>query len=197
MFFKLKIEKINKGFTLTELLVVMTIATIITTALVVQQNRWNDQLTVSTQAYEMALIIRQAQIYSLGVKVDPLGSADKFNVGYGVYFNNDNSRYIFFADRDDDQKYDAGEELETKSFSRGVSIKDVCGSSRCIFSNGGPLWQASVSFLRPETQANIKLLNNGGNSVDVPPLNVYLQSANGKVYLVKVETNGQIHITPQ
>lgn len=197
MFFNSDLKTKKRGFTLAELLVVMAIATILTTILVVQQNSWNDQLTVNTQAYELALMVRQAQIYSLGVKVDPLGQNDKFNVSYGVYFNNNNTQYIFFADRDGDQKYDSGEALETKSFNRGVNIKDVCGDDRCIFSGGGPLRQASVSFLRPETQAYIKLLNDGGNPVDVPPLSIYLQSVKGKVYLVKVETNGQISITPQ
>ena len=185
----------KKGFTLIELMVVMSIATIMITIFTIQQSNWNDQLAVNTQAYEMVLMIRQAQIYSLGVREDIGGTGDKFNVGYGIYMNQGNvNQYIFFADRDGDQKYDSGEALETKTFSRGVTIKDVCGSTNCFFVGGGPLWQASISFFRPETKANIKLLNNGDNPVDNPPVIIKLISPKRKEANITVETNGQISI---
>jgi len=185
----------KRGFTLIELMVVMSIATIMMAVLIFQQNKWSDQLSVNTQAYEMVLMIRQAQIYSLGVREDTGGTGDKFNVGYGIYMNQSNAnQYIYFADRDGDQKYDSGEAIETKTFSRGVTIKDVCGSSNCFFTGGGPLWQASISFFRPETKANIKLLNNGGSQVDNPPVIIKLKSPKGKEANITVETNGQISI---
>lgn len=184
------------GFTLAELLVVISVTTIIITTLVVQQNRWNDQIVVRTQAYELALMFRQAQVNSLGVRQD--ASSGSFNIGYGVYFDTNNTRYIYFADRDNDQQYDTGELVETKTLIRGVTIKDVCGNSRCIFSGGGPAWQASVAFFRPETKAYLKLLNNGGNPVDSPQdtavLTITLQSPGGKTSTVTVRNNGQISI---
>ena len=101
---KLKISA-KRGFTLIELIVVMTIATIITTALVVQQSKWSDQLAVNTQAYELALMIRQAQIYSLGVKEYTAGTGDKFNTGYGIHLDKSASnQYIFFADKNINKK---------------------------------------------------------------------------------------------
>ena len=185
----------KKGFTLIELMVVMSIATIMMAVLIFQQNKWSDQLSVNTQAYEMVLMIRQAQIYSLGVREDTGGTGDKFNVGYGIYMNQGNAnQYIYFADRDGDQKYDSGEAIETKTFSRGVTIKDVCGSSNCFFVGGGPLWQASISFFRPETKANIKLLNNGGNPVDTPPVTIKLQSSGGREVNIIAEANGQVSV---
>ncbi|KKP56176.1 MAG: hypothetical protein UR50_C0006G0011 [Parcubacteria group bacterium GW2011_GWC1_34_10] len=185
----------KKGFTLIELMVVMSIATIMMAVLIFQQNKWSDQLSVNTQAYEMVLMIRQAQIYSLGVREDTGGTGDKFNVGYGIYMNQSNAnQYIYFADRDGDQKYDSGEAIETKTFSRGVTIKDVCGSSNCFFVGGGPLWQASISFFRPETKANIKLLNNGGNPVDTPPVTIKLQSSGGREVNIIAEANGQVSV---
>jgi prepilin-type N-terminal cleavage/methylation domain-containing protein len=102
-FSKLKIKgftptpkSLVSGFTLTELIVVITIATIITTALVFQQAKWNDNLAVSTQAYDLALMIRQAQIYSLGVKEDNSATGDKFNIGYGIYFTQNNLIFNLF-----------------------------------------------------------------------------------------------------
>jgi len=184
----------NKGFTLIELLVVVSIAVVITTSVVVQQRSWSDSLAVKTQAYDLALMIRQAQVYSLGVKEDTVGTGDKFNIGYGVYFDTDNTRYIYFADRNNNNQYDNGEQVETKTFNNGVLIKDVCGVSKCIYSGGGLLQKASISFFRPETNANISLLNNVGNPIDNSPVTISLESPNGIIVNVIVEANGQISI---
>lgn len=207
MFFKnKKINKsdstlgLSKGFTLMELTVVMLVATVILVSLVVQNNKWNDHLTVSTQAYELALMIRQAQIWSLGVREDVGGSGDKFNVAYGVYFDEDNSfdRYTFFADRDRDNRYDApSEAIETKHFTRGVLINRFCGTGggqSCTTS--GSLDNLTVLFFRPNTSANIYFRNNGGGNVNgiSAPARVYLRSLGGKESLVTIDTNGQVSV---
>lgn len=190
-------SKKNKGFTLIELLVVISIATVLMTVLVVQQNNWNDQLVVNIQAYETALLIRQAQLFALGVREDAVGSqADKFSVGYGVYFDqNITGEIVFFADRNGNKEYSTNEKVvsESKTFTKGVTIKDVCGNGgTCLFSGGGPLRRVNIVFFRPEPKANIKLLNNGGNSVDNPPVTITLKSPKGKTASIKVEANGQI-----
>ncbi|KKQ76894.1 MAG: hypothetical protein A3F20_04295 [Candidatus Zambryskibacteria bacterium RIFCSPHIGHO2_12_FULL_39_21] len=192
----------NKGFTLTELLVVIGIATVLMTAIIFKQNGWNDQLSVNTQAYEMVLSIRQAQIYSLGVREYTAGTGDKFNLGYGIYLDEDNlNQYVFFADKDGDQKYDIGEAVETKTFTRGVTINRFCGlnpglQERCS-PDAGNVYTLHLSFLRPEPKANIVLLNNGGNmSASInPPAIIYLRSVGGKESRILVELSGQISIT--
>lgn len=202
MFFKnKKINNKNGGFTLIELMIVIIISSIILTSLVVQNNKWNDHLTVSTQAYELALMIRQAQIYSLGVREDVGGSGDKFRVGYGVHFYEDyNDRYVFFVDRDGDLRYDgpssdcAGECLNLVILKRGVILEDVCGEDKCFYDGGGPLQKVNISFFRPSTAARVNLLNNGGNDVDDPPVIIKLKSLGNKVSSVKVESNGQVSV---
>ncbi len=196
----------RKGLTLIELIVVMTIATIIMTSLVVQQGKWNDELAVRTQAYELALMIRQAQIYSLGVREDTGGAGgDKFNIGYGMHIDTRgaaNDRYIFFADRDGDKKYSgSGEDIENKVFTRGVTVNKVCNGSLSIPlpSNCGTGPSAAravdISFFRPLPNAYIKFLDNGGSVVPLsPPAFLKVQSAGGQTVVIKVETNGQISI---
>ena len=190
------ITKSGAGFTLIELIVVMAVATVVMTSVVIQQNVWNDRLAVNTQAYELVLMIRQAQIYALGVREDKAGTeTDKFNIGYGVYFDTVNTRYIYFADRNGNLRYDSGEEIGSPIiFTRGVTIKDVCGSSMCIYTGGGSFRQANISFFRPNPGAIIKLLNNGGGNATNPPVTISLQSAGGKVYSVTVRTNGQVSV---
>jgi prepilin-type N-terminal cleavage/methylation domain-containing protein len=117
----------NAGFTLVELLVVISIATIILTALIIQQSTWNDTLSLRTQNYELSLILRQAQVHSLGVREDTSGSGDKFGIGYGVYFDhNQRDRYLYFADRNGDGNYDPSELVETYFLKRGVTLDKFC-----------------------------------------------------------------------
>lgn len=206
---KSSISSENKklGFTLVELIVVMAIASIMMTTLVIQQNQWNDSLIVSTQAYEMTLMIRQAQIYSLGVREDTAGSRDKFNIGYGVYFDvSTPDRYTFFADRNANQNYDSGEEVETKTLTRGVTIDRICGihqGSNDVKCSMGfqQLDEINISFFRPEPKANINFLRdnvNGGKDIVPlnPPVMIYLKSSGNKQYVVTVEISGEISVAP-
>ncbi|MFH0804357.1 MAG: type II secretion system protein [Candidatus Zambryskibacteria bacterium] len=192
--------KLNRGFTLVELVVVMAIATIMVTSLIIQQSKWNDRLTVNAQAYELALMIRQAQIYSLGVREDTGGSGNKFNVGYGVYIDEDlpSNQYIFFADRNGDKAYNSGEMIGGAiSLTRGVTIEKFCGATgpKPCNNDTGPLNQLVITFFRPEPKANIALLNPGGGSGGTnPPATIYLKSVGGRVSSVKVEDNGQISV---
>lgn len=197
----------NSGFTLVELLVVIFIATVILTTLIIQQSKWGDTLTVNTQSYELSLMLRQAQVYSLGVREDTEGNGDKFDKGYGVEVNSQiPGQYIFFADRDDDMKYDSGELIETKTFVRNVSISKVCGmvlvfGEVCSNDFLSPLRRIDVSFLRPDTSAKIKFLDSNGNEILVgpnpvyrPPAVIYLRSQNNKISSVEIDENGQISV---
>ena len=179
----------KEGFTLIELIVVMAIASVIMTALVIQQSNWNDSLIVNTQTYEMALMIRQAQVYGLGVKEYIAGTGDKFNIGYGVYFDSDPTRYIFFADKNGDKNYDSGEEVEIKTLNRGVTISKLCGNTP---ENCSGLSSVNVLFFRPEPKANISFSPVSGF---IPPATIYLQSPGGKMGILKIEANGQVSVT--
>lgn len=196
-FSKSRISSSRAGFTLIEFLVVMTIAIVMITSLIIQQSEWNDRLTVNTQAYELALVIRQAQIYSLGVREYPAGTGDKFDVGYGVHFDQTFTRYIYFADTNKNQIYDVGEEVETKTFTRGVTIDRICGQRNSSESCSEPLDHISVSFVRPEPKANISFINGGGNPAPNfdPPASIYLRSQGNNQYKITVEANGQVSIS--
>jgi prepilin-type N-terminal cleavage/methylation domain-containing protein len=202
--------KRSGGFTLIELMVVITIATVIMTALVVQQSSWNDSLAVSTQAYELALMIRQAQIYSLGVREYIPTTGDKtFDTGYGVYFSSENSddfkRYIFFGDKNKNGEYDAGEQIgDPITFTRGIVTDRFCGvkgngqlDDRCSPGHGNVSY-LQISFLRPEPKAHVILWNGGKQPAQnvIAPATIYLKSPQGKYFYVKVEANGQVSTGP-
>ena len=213
MFSKLKIE--NRGFTLSELIVVIAIATILMTALVIANSRWDDSLVVNTQAYEMALMFRQAQHYALGVREAPSGGGDKFNSGYGIFFGNLDvdppetwkTKYIFFADTNNNGVYDEGVDsvVESKTLNRGVVIDSFCGrkgvgqfDEKCHPSEPGigNVSFAHITFSRPNPEANIIFWNNGGGLSQnvVPPAKIYLISPKGKYYRVSIEVSGRVFV---
>jgi hypothetical protein len=170
------------------------------TILVVQQRNWSDRLAVNTQTYDLALMIRQAQIYGLGVREFTAGTGNKFDAAYGVYVDISTlDRYYFFADQNKNGRKDAGEEVETKMFTQGVSIEKMCGfntptTERCYPTNG--IEKVGVTFYRPQPQAIIKFFNSANsedNSVG-PPTNIYLKSAGGIQTHIKIEANGQVSI---
>ncbi len=188
----------SKAFTLVELIVVMAITTVLSTVLIVQQGKWNDQLAVDTQAYELLLMVRQAQVYAMGVKGNSSISGDGFNLGYGVHIDlNGPYHYIFYADLNNDSKYVVGEDqiLEQKSLTRGVSISKICGirqgAEHCEFP---AISQLSVTYRRPTSTSTIVFLNDGNQLVNqyAPPGKVYLVSPNGREVFVRVDSNGII-----
>ena len=79
----------NRGFSLVELLVVISIFTIISSVVVFRQSKFSSDILITNLAYQMALEIREAQTYGIGVKsVDnPVIIGDsKFKYGYGIHF---------------------------------------------------------------------------------------------------------------
>lgn len=159
------------GFTLIELLVVITIATIITTAFVIKNQEWNRVFAVTSQTYDLALSIRQAQIYSLAVKEDTGSTSDKFNVSYGVHVDYATpTQFIMFVDRNLNGIYDNGEGLETKTLKREVRITSICGNRSngatfCSDSQPGSTvtGKINITFRRPETLPVLVFQEPGGN----------------------------------
>lgn len=190
-------KNLNRGFSLMELIMVITISGIMLTVVVIKQSTWNDTLAVNTQVYDLASIIRQAQTYSLGVRENSYSpSGDNFNVGYGIYLSQDSlNSYIFFVDKNNNKKYDGvGEKIEEKPLERNVTIKTVCGRDNC-FPGIGPLYKVNIVFYRPESKASMEFLNSGGQGgKDNPPVTITLQSQNGDEASVKIEENGQVSI---
>lgn len=201
----------NGGFTVLEFTIVMVIATILTTALVVQNQSWNDSLQVSSQAYDLTLTLRQAQFYSLGVKEYQPGATDddKFQVGYGVRIDSESpNQYIFFVDKlsggAHNFKLDSGETIQTISLKSGVTIEKVCGirsgSETC--NPTASLSKIDISFLRPDPKANIKFMKSGSNNSSndasgfSAPATIYLKSPKGVRVKIKIDSNGQISQTP-
>ena len=91
---KLQNHKIKiTGFTIVELIVTTGIFALITSMMLIRDAKFNSTVKLNNLTYEVALAVRQAQIFGTGVK--EYGSGD-FNVGYGVHFDTANNKSFVF-----------------------------------------------------------------------------------------------------
>jgi len=192
-----------KGFSLVELIITISIISILASIILVNSNTLSDRISINTEAYEIALIIRQSQVFALGVREYTGASSDGFDVGYGVYFSMDTTdSFIFFVDKDKDGEYDPGdgELIETYSLKKDNVISSICatlpnGSEICTENVNGP-FTLSVSFLRPSPTTSVKLFNPGGIQVasQSAPARVIIQSPKGAEQNILINYTGQISI---
>ena len=84
MFKNFKKLKYNKGVTLVELLVVIFIFVIISGITIFNYGRFNTSLSIQNLADDIALSVRKAQGYAIGVH--SAGTGGVFTIGYGIHF---------------------------------------------------------------------------------------------------------------
>jgi prepilin-type N-terminal cleavage/methylation domain-containing protein len=203
------LKRTDRGFSLMELLVVLSIFLIITSVVLFNQNKMSSDIGLSNVTYEVALKIRQTQTYGILVK----GNEDEFDAAYGVHFYKDNGdtiRFKIFADNpnsvDDDDllRYNdsndsnSDTELSDHSLEEGNIIKDVCtydsvGGTvgECLIDNN--FESADIVFKRPETAAIIS--NSSSWPEKKSEIHIEVTSALGdKSRIIKVFGSGQISV---
>lgn len=87
MFNKDKKNKFCRGLTLIELMVVLSIFGIISSITIFNYSKFNSSASILNLADDIALSVRKAQGYAIGVH----GIGGTFNDGYGVHFTANNS----------------------------------------------------------------------------------------------------------
>lgn len=152
-------KKHQKGFSLVELVASVAIFLVITTIILVKHSDFSGTLLVENLAYDIALSVRKAQVFGLSVREFTAGS-NEFNVGYGVHFDSvSNNTYIFFADRNRNEKYDDSSEIiETFTLRKGNVISEFCGTLASGAEKCSPsdISYLDIVFERPNPDAIIK-----------------------------------------
>ena len=193
----------NKGFTLIELMVTITIMMIMTSVVLFNYNRFNETTLLSTFAYDLSLTIRQAQVYGAGgrdsatnqsrIDVNSISNANSgFKSGYGVHFDTTKTSFVMFLDGGISPGIHDGADtdLDTYLFQRGINILKLCvpdgaGGETC----GRSL---DITFLRPDPEATITI---NGVSTKYGTATIWLQSADTKISKsVVVNMTGQISV---
>jgi len=198
---RLQTTNCSNGFSLVELLVVLSIFSLITAIVVFKNNQFSSSVLLTNLAYETALQVREAQVYGINVK----SSGGDFSYPYGVHFEASNDKQIIsFVDRNADGIYDSvspgqicgdnvSECLDIAKIGRGNKIKDFCvvdssNVESCAATTG--ISSLDISFKRPNPDA---IIRSGIGSYQ--KAEIYLISADGKYEkTVMVSESGQIVI---
>ena len=195
----------ERGFTLVELLVVTAIFVVITGMILANHNRFGGRVILQNLAYDIALSIRQAQVY--GISVRQFGGTFS---GYGMHFvlsgpGVNPTTYVLFADiypSVPNGLYDAdqGEQVESNTIAGGYRIVDLCALRldvpRSTPEDCDSITSLDVLFRRPEPDAFISI--NGVSGVaDQSALQqrarIIVESLRGERMSIVIEKTGQIN----
>lgn len=189
----------SRGFTLIELLVVAGIVVVVTSIILANNSQFGGMITLENLSYDMALSIRQAQVY--GIAVRRFGS-NNYNVGYGMHFEKTSATsYTLFGDAIlANGFYDQGELVQLSTLQGGYRISDLCvrqsGSlaTTCATYTCG-LDKLDILFKRPEPDAFIRA--NGDSALNEAACIIITspRSTADKRSIV-VEATGQISVQP-
>lgn len=182
----------SRGFTLVELMVVLTIIVVITVVVLTSQSSFNKTLILANTAYDIALTIRSTQSLGIGSR-NVVGT---INAGRGAHFQRGNSFTLFAdtspsasCDRPDcnsgDYIYGGGSEfIQTYELNNGMTISNFCVDGSCIYNS------LDIVFARPNPDAFISV--NGSTFTNYARACLIITSSQGGEKYVSVSSSGQI-----
>jgi prepilin-type N-terminal cleavage/methylation domain-containing protein len=170
MFKIFKKNKYNRGITMIELIVVISIFLILTSITIFNYGQFRSSLSIQNLADDISLVIRKAQSYSTGVQ-----QQGEFSGSFGVHFTADdsdpghyygyNKQFILFFDRNKNLKYDysgapnCGYPVSNNECFEALKIKsdDRIAEIYVYYSNGSEETFnkdsiLNVVFIRPNTE---------------------------------------------
>ena len=185
-----------KGFTIIELIVSIAIFAFMTALVMSKYGTFNQNTLLTNIAYDMAITVRTAQSYGLGVKSSD-STLNVFSAPYGIHFDMaKNDKFILFADKNSDTRYDTlpvDEAITTYTLTSGAKITSIClGTSLADCDPSGQNVLRStdsldITYKRPNPDAIFDCKGNTG--ITACPIN------NGPIYNTRSEPIAIITLT--
>ncbi|MBI5005117.1 MAG: hypothetical protein HZC03_00730 [Candidatus Lloydbacteria bacterium] len=154
-----------------EMIVSVGIFVVMTTIILANYQKFLNTVSLSTLASEIAVSIRQAQVY--GQNVREFGAGSKTFPSYGVFFDsNITNSFVLFADVAlGDKQYNGGacgvagtECLEKFNIQSRATIAQLCGNKKTGPTECG-LSSLNIAFTRPNPDASIIGVSGGISKV--------------------------------
>jgi prepilin-type N-terminal cleavage/methylation domain-containing protein len=202
------------GFSLIELLVVLSIVLIITTVVLLDYPLFGANQALNISAQEVGQVIREAQLFGISVK-ESKNCADPVTCqfpNYGIYFtltggsNLDYSENIvIFADLNKNGIYDSGDAVDrTYVISAPSYINAVCysldggntwkGATNVDCGAPGGLQKATIIFKRPNPEPVISVVIGGAPPITVDALKINVRGPGVLEKDINVSRFGQVSV---
>jgi prepilin-type N-terminal cleavage/methylation domain-containing protein len=185
----------QKGFTLLEVVVVLGIFGVLSGIVIFNYGKFRSDTTLVNMAYEVALSIREAQIYGVSARSSVSGSPD-FDKAYGIHFQGiASNQYLLFSDNDESNVYSGttcaspGSDtcVTPYTLQSNIIISDVA-----ILNNGGNCPnnnnRLDIVFKRPNPEPIIN------DKTDTSRAQVTLTAPDGAKRYVIIYNNGQVTV---
>ncbi len=193
--------KLVAGFSLIELLVSISIIVLVLGVIMVRHTSFNGAVLLRSQAYEVALQIREVQLGALSA----VGVSGAFQNELGVHFDTTGTANYYWSFRDTDTTpsvlnnsfYDAGEEMGKRN---NLDKRFEIDAIRLVTGAGVTVIdKISVVFRRPNFDANF-YQNNSGTPVNATAVQIDIRlkgttgNGSGEVRTVEISKTGQITV---
>jgi prepilin-type N-terminal cleavage/methylation domain-containing protein len=191
----------KRGFTLIELLISVAIIGIVTTMVLVNYKSFDNATLLKSKAYEIAIMLREAQVKSVSSVRSGANSAD---YAYGMSFTKGSSAFntfVFKSASGVPNYTDPGvERILASELGRTMIVTDLCYDNNGTPQCGGNIDRLDVSFRRPEfTGLFYSPQGQGNNPLIGNASAVYIKlgstQGSGLEFVVKISKLGQISVT--
>ncbi len=182
----------SRGFSLVELLVTISIFVAVTGVVLINFPSFSSHIALDNLAHEVALAVRQAQVF--GSSSREFGTGSGIFLSRGAHFDRtQNTTFLLFADADGNDLYSGESELE-EMFTIGQRnyISGICGFVTSA-SNCTVLDTVDITFMRPNPEPTI-LGSVGGSGAPYSYVTITVSSSAGNTRNIAVWSNGQIAI---
>lgn len=205
---KAKSYKLSNGMTYIELIVVLAIFAVISTAVMFNYGSFQDKVDIKNLASDIALQIVEAQKSSVnGVLPSRAITVDDWKPSYGVYFSKttipdgkgaDNKNFIYFTDLDNQDGVFDGLSCvgnNTECLNKITITKNNYISELIVVYQNKSLGQPdnlTVAFKRPNSGA---LLSSGDEELTgVSYAQIIIKSAKGTTVSIRIYPSGRVQI---
>ncbi|MEK7208636.1 MAG: prepilin-type N-terminal cleavage/methylation domain-containing protein [Patescibacteria group bacterium] len=168
----LKPENLNlkaiSGFSLIEMMVVLTIFGIMTAVVLANFPAFRDKTALDLIAQEIATTIRQAQVYGIGTRSAGADPSTQFSA-YGIYFDLNpavlgKKNFYLYADKNPNDGYsdeDPNSVIENFAIRGAAEVKELCNDSNDCTQTLDILFQRfypEASFINNPGSSYVKII---------------------------------------
>lgn len=192
------LSRAQSGFSVVELLVSLAIVIVVTSITLASFPSFSSQLVLNNLAHEVALTVREAQVFGVGTRAFEGGFPS-----HGIHFDiNTPDQFVLFADIDEDGEYDGTFDCEAIGSAECVSVFSLRRNNEidelCVTSDSGQtcraggIEQVDITYVRPDPEA---VIYNDGNTTNARnQATIMIVSPSGRKKPVIIHSNGQIAV---